>query len=353
MRRDDPRQRDVAPRSDGTLQGRRLRQGWPADRDFRILSIDGGGIRGILPLAMLARLERDHLAGRSIATCFDLVAGTSTGGIIALGLAKGLTATEILAIYTERGGEVFPPHNPLSRWFLGKAQYVWNRCDTPSLYRLIDQVVGDRKLWQSSIRLNIPSAETRHFEPFIFKTPHHPDYKTDWDESMAHVAKTTSAAPGHFRPVVAENGHEFIDGGVWANNPLMVAVADALTCFDIRREQVTALSLGCGQTLFEMSNFRRQLGGLLSWTTLMFETMQIQSANVVGQARLIAGGDRILRLDLPPAPSPIPLWDWDRARIELPEAGERLIDAVGDLPARMFLYEPTLPFAPIYKPTPA
>ena len=248
------------------------------------------------------------------------------------------------------GGEVFPSHNKLTQWVRGGTQYIWNRCDTLSLYQLIDEVVDDRHLWQSSIRLNIPSAETRRFEPFIFKTPHHPDYKLDWKASMAHVAKTTSAAPAHFRPVVAPNGYEFIDGGVWANNPLMVAVADALACFDIKREQIKALSLGCGQTRFEMSAFRRRLGGLLSWTTLMFETMQVQSSNVVGQARLVVGGDRILRLDLPPEQSPIPLWDWARARTELPSAGERMIEDLGDLPAKMFLYEPASPYIPIYQP---
>src|SRR6185437_9167751 len=82
----------VVPRSAGTQYTRRVRQDWPADRDFRILSIDGGGIRGILPLAFLAGLESAHLRGRSVADYFDLIAGTSTGGIIALGLARGLTA---------------------------------------------------------------------------------------------------------------------------------------------------------------------------------------------------------------------------------------------------------------------
>lgn len=350
MRRDDPRHLDVVHRSAGTSFDRRQRQDWPPDRDFRILSIDGGGIRGILPLAALARLEREYLGGNSIANCFDLIAGTSTGGIIALGLASGLTATEILEIYMERGGEVFPPHNRLARWLRGAAQYVVNRCDTPALYRLIDEVVGDRCLWESSVRLCIPAAETRHFEPFIFKTPHHPDYRSDWVVPMAHVAKTTSAAPAHFKPVVAENGHEFIDGGVWANNPLMIAVADALACFDIKREQITALSLGCGQTLFEMNGFRRRFGGLLSWASLMFETMQIQSSNVIGQARLIIGSDRLLRLDLPPQHKSIELWDWASAKVDLPGAGEALIDAVGDLPARMFLQHRADPYRPIYVP---
>ena len=96
------------PRSGGTLFKTRERLGWPADRDFRILSIDGGGIRGILPLAVMAQLEREHLGGASIASCFDLIAGTSTVGIIALGLGSGRTASELLNLYINRGGDVFP-----------------------------------------------------------------------------------------------------------------------------------------------------------------------------------------------------------------------------------------------------
>lgn len=62
---------------------------------------------------------------------------------------------------------------------------------------------------------------------------------------MAHVAKTTSAAPTFFRPVEGADGYEFADGGIWANNPIMIGVADALACFDIRREQIRVLSLRC------------------------------------------------------------------------------------------------------------
>jgi patatin-like phospholipase/acyl hydrolase len=340
----------VVPRSAGTLYGRRVRQDWPADRDFRILSIDGGGIRGILPLAVLAGLESRHLRGRSIAEYFDLIAGTSTGGIIALGLASGLTATEILEIYISRGSEVFPDYGPITQWGMGVLQIVRNRCDTLALYRLIDEVVGPRELWQSSCRLCIPAAETRHFEPFVFKTPHHPDYKKDWEMPMSLVAKTTSAAPAHFRPVDGDDGYEFIDGGVWANNPVMIAVADALACFDIRREQIKVLSLGCGQTRFDMGWARRSLGGLLSWKSLMFETMQIQSQNVVGQARLIAGGDRVLRIESAPLRDPIELWNWARAKKELPGQGEVLLNGLGSLPVNQFLGTPASQYSPIYTP---
>ena len=102
-----------APRSAGTtLRSRRSRLSWPADRKFRILSIDGGGIRGIFPAAVLAEIEERFLAGNSIAGYFDLIAGTSTGGILALGFGAELTAAELLKLYVERGCEIFPPLGP-------------------------------------------------------------------------------------------------------------------------------------------------------------------------------------------------------------------------------------------------
>lgn len=350
MQHASPLDQDVVPRSAGTNFGRRLRQDWPNDRDFRILSIDGGGIRGILPLAALARLERVHLRGNSIASCFDMVAGTSTGGIIALGLGSGLTAQQILDIYLKRGVEVFPRLGRLNRAWKGKTQYLFNRCDSAALYRLIDEVVGGKHVWQSQVRLCIPAAETRHFEPFIYKTPHHPDYRKDWAVGMAQVAKSTSAAPAHFKPVVSDDNYEFIDGGVWANNPVMVAVADALSCFNIEREQLRILTLGCGRTKYEMTWWRRRLGGLITWTDLMFETMDIQSQNVIGQARLIAGGDRVLRLDAPPPADPIALWDWERAAAELPAIGDELVTLMGQVPADWFLRSPAAAYNPVYTP---
>ena len=96
-------------RSAGALKRRRVPLSWPKDRAFRILAIDGGGIRGVFPAAFLAALENRHLGGCSIAGYFDLIAGTSTGGIIALGLGARLRADEIRDLYVKRGCEVFPP----------------------------------------------------------------------------------------------------------------------------------------------------------------------------------------------------------------------------------------------------
>lgn len=344
----NPKQPVVQPRSTGTLYRARERLPWPSDRDFRILSIDGGGIRGILPLAILARLEETHLGGASIANFFDMVAGTSTGGIIALGLGAGKRASDILKLYMDRGGEVFPDHS----WFAKRALAAWhilfNRCDTTQLTELIDAVLGEGRLWQSKIRLCIPSAETRHFEAAVFKTPHHPDYKIDWKRTMSHIAKATSAAPSFFRPLQGDDGYEFVDGGIWANNPIMVAVADALACFAIRREQIRVLSLGCVQDQFRMTWARRHLGGVWFWRTIMLESMYIQSQNVIGQARLIVGGHRIIRVDAPPVAPKLELWNWARCRAELPAMADRLFEQRGEDVAALFLRAPADHYRPFY-----
>src|SRR5215211_2395613 len=123
------------PRSAGAIPQRRVPQAWPKDRRFRILSIDGGGIRGIFPAGVLAALERHYTGGCSIASYFDLVAGTSTGGILALGLAAGYTAAELRDLYVERGNEVFPPFTAsafgrlkvLARDIRQYGQYIYDR----------------------------------------------------------------------------------------------------------------------------------------------------------------------------------------------------------------------------------
>ena len=95
-------------RSETTTQEPRKHLPWDSDQPFRILSIDGGGIRGIFPATILATLERDYLGGQSVGDYFDLLAGTSTGGIIALGLGAGLSAAEIERMYLDVGHLVFP-----------------------------------------------------------------------------------------------------------------------------------------------------------------------------------------------------------------------------------------------------
>ncbi len=167
----DTEEKPPPKRSEGTLQRRRVPRPWPQDRHFRILSIDGGGIRGIYPAAFLAGLEQRYLGGASVARHFDLIAGTSTGGIIALGLAAGLTGADLADLYQRRGREIFPPAVPgwrgaFGRRFADILQLFKYRYDREALNAILKQTLGDRKFGQAQNRLCIPSFDGRYGEVY-------------------------------------------------------------------------------------------------------------------------------------------------------------------------------------------
>lgn len=335
-------------RSDGSIQTRRVPQPWPKDRPFRILSIDGGGICGILPAAVLAELELRYLAGQSIGSYFDMIAGTSTGGIIALGLAHGKTAKDIRDIYMERGGIIFPPTSRLGRLVRLVRQGHRTIYSREPLENELLRIFGDTAFGEARTRLCIPAFEGRYGEPWIFKTPHHPDYKRDRHERMVRVAVSTAAAPTFFESL-PNNGYLMVDGGIWANNPIMNALVDVLACYDIDRSQIEILSLGCGETTFKVDD-RRARGGLLHWWNVIRAAMRAQSLNALGQAYLLVGKDHVMRVDAPEAPNAIALDDYRRARDELPAMARSLVESAGREINRTFLGSPAAKYEPVPLP---
>jgi len=346
---------DPPKRSAGALCQRRVPLPWPEDRDFRILAIDGGGIRGIFPAAFLAGLEAGYLGGVSVADHFDLIAGTSTGGILATGLGAGLTANELSDLYIRRGGEIFPP---IRSGLLGSAerrvrdscQYFKFRYDRKALMRMLREKLGDRKLGESTNRLCIPSFDGRYGEVYIFKTPHHPDFRKDAHERMTKVAAATAAAPTFYQPL-EDGGYTFVDGGVWANNPIMIALVDALSCFDVPRDRVRILSLGCGDDPYVVGRPKIVSGGLLAWRDIIYAAMRLQSLNALGQAGLLIGAERIIRADAPASEQKIQMDDWVRARDELPGAAERALELMGRRVADTFFSELAAPYVPWFTVT--
>lgn len=331
-------------RSDGTIQQRRLQLPWPKDRPFRILSIDGGGICGILPASILTELESRFLGGAAITNYFDMIAGTSTGGIIALALGNGLTAAQARDLYLERGGLIFPPTNAFGRakrWLWRTQRYAYER--QPLEDELL-RILGDSALGESKVRLCIPAFEGHHGEPWIYKTPHHPDYKRDKFERMKIVGLATAAAPTYFA-ALPNNGYTMVDGGLWANNPVMNALVDALACFDLDRRQVRILSLGCGETTFKV-DAGKATGGMWRWKRAIQAAMRAQSLNALGQAFLLVGKNQVIRLDAPESANPIELDDYKRARAELPSMARSLVEASGHKIAEMFLGERVESFVP-------
>jgi patatin-like phospholipase/acyl hydrolase len=342
------------PRSAGAIPQRRVPQAWPKDRRFRILSIDGGGIRGVFPAAVLAGLERRYTGGHSIASYFDLVAGTSTGGILALGLGAGYTTCELLDLYVTRGCEIFPPladapFGGVRAWLRDKKHYARYLYDRGALERLLTDKLADRRFGDSSVRLCVPAFDGRHSEVFVFKTPHHLDYKMDRFERMVTVGLATAAAPTYFRPL-EHGGYTLVDGGVWANNPIMLAVIEALICFDVGRDQIDVLSLGCGDDKYVVSQPEITKGGLWHWKKIMEAAMRLQSLAATNQARLLLGPPSVMRLDAPSFEPKIRMDDWRRSVAELVPAANAATASHGDQIAVMFLRDPVIPFVPVPPP---
>ena len=123
----------------------------------------------------------------------------------------------------------------------------------------------------------------------VYKTPHHPDYQLDGDAPMREVAAATSAAPTYFEPFQKE-GYTYLDGGIWANNPTMAALVEALSCFDVRPENVRILSLGCGGKPFQMSAGQAKSAGLLHWLRVFEVQMHLQSTTAINEAGCSSGG---------------------------------------------------------------
>jgi predicted acylesterase/phospholipase RssA len=219
---------------------------------FQILSLDGGGLKGLFIAAALAEIEADLQT--SIVDHFDLIAGTSTGGLIALGLGAGLTPAQIVDFYVREGPRIFGS----GRWF----RRLWRpKHDAAGLRDALTSVFGDKLLGSSAKRLVIPSYTLDSNEVYLFKTPHHPRLVRDWKERMVDVALATTAAPTYL-PVARLRNNRLIDGGIWANNPALVALGEAKSILNVALEDIRILSMG---TTDEVSNLGPKLdrGGLI------------------------------------------------------------------------------------------
>lgn len=315
---------DGRSRESGTLQTLRRPLCFPHDRDFRILSLDGGGIKGIFTAAFLARLEREYLNGDSIGKYFDLIAGTSTGGLIALCLGAGKSAQEALDLYLQNGPAIFEPVS----WRILKAGF-----DTAPLHDAVRAVLGDRVLGEASVRLCIPAVNARKAEPCMFKTPHHPDYQFDAGERMIDVALATTAAPTFFQPYETSD-YVLLDGGLIANNPVMVALVDALSCFDITRRQARILSIGTGAPQPIITQ-EQMTGGRKAWSTIHDSFIYYADKNATGQAGLLIGRDRMIRVTPEGDDAMIDMTDAASAIERLPVAAEAAVGAYAEKIAAM------------------
>lgn len=254
----------------------------------KILSIDGGGIKGVFPASFLSYIE-DHIEG-NISEYFDLVVGTSTGGIIALGLGMGLTAKDILSFYEEQSEKIFKGNRFLK--YLRK--WGFSKYDREPLKQALEDVFGDHKLGESKTRLVIPSFNLESGEVYIYKTAHCERFKNDYKEKIVNVALATSAAPTYFPVHTSSNGVPLVDGGIWANNPMGMAAVEAIGTLDWSKNEVKMLSIGCTE---EKLNVKHR-GGILPWSLKLVDVfMASQSSSSLGTAQHLLGHKNVTRIN--------------------------------------------------------
>jgi uncharacterized protein len=237
----------------------------------KVLSIDGGGIRGIIPAMVLAEIEAR--TGKLTSKMFDLVAGTSTGGILALGLTKPgqggkaqYSAETLIELYETEGGKIFDLgvwHQLQSVGGLAEERYP-----SKGIEEVAKRYFEDVHLADALTEVLVTAYEIEHRGPWFFKRRHAraQDKKGD-NFLMREVARATSAAPTYFEPLPLEWGphgqRAFIDGGVHSNNPAMCAYVEARKIYP--EEDILVFSLGTGEPTREMPYEKVKGWGLALW----------------------------------------------------------------------------------------
>ena len=273
-----------------------------AGQRFRILCLDGGGLRGAFTAAALAQWEA--MSNLRAADHFDLIAGTSTGGILAIGLGLGLSAGDIVDFYRSKGPAIFPLTGLFDRLWRGIANIAGAKFDASVLE---EQLSGayDRHgkvatLRDSQQRLLITSYDLISGSLRLYRTSHHPTVKGHDHLRATVVARATSAAPTYFKPAPVDDPiapQEAVDGGVWANCPALAALGEAVNVLGIPLNRIEMLSVGTAGLPTFVDNPAKQ--GLIGWAPKapnLFMNSQME-ATLSHSRQLLR--ERFLRVDDP------------------------------------------------------
>jgi uncharacterized protein len=245
----------------------------------RILSIDGGGIRGLIPALVLAEIERR--CERPAGELFDLVAGTSTGAIIACALTRPdpLPAARIAQIYVEEGPQIF------SRTLLKKITsidgYVDERYDDAGLVASLERHLGGVRLADAEPAVLLTAYDLERRRAVLLRR--------DDDVGMVDAVHASSAAPSYFEPVRV-GGATLVDGGVFATNPSVLAYAEVDGELDL------LVSLGTGEHTRRLPYEDVRGWGRLEWAKPILDVVFDGSADAVDLQLSRLLGDRYVRL---------------------------------------------------------
>ena len=269
-------------------------------KPFRILALAGGGYLGLYTASVLAQLEAR--AGIPLGQRFDLIAGTSVGGILALGLAYELPAEKMRRLFVERGPRIFSTR-PLATGAVGRlvdlTRSVWGpKYAGTALRKALSEHLGERTLAQALHPLVVPALDVGHSTTKIFKTAHAPRSSGDEAVRAVDVAMATCAAPSYF-PSVRIGDSLYADGGVFAVAPDLVALHEAEQFLDINPRDVSMLSIGTATLRYAPVEKISADDGAIGWLSegrFVLTIISVQQQHV--QAMMIDRlGDRYMHLD--------------------------------------------------------
>ncbi len=210
---------------------------------FYILSIDGGGFRGIFAAHILKIMEEEWKIDWQ--KQFGMLAGTSTGAILAAGLACKLTAVQLTEFYEAHGRAIFTPR---LRSRFDPFKLFTSRYSTRRLKGLLEKELGDTLLGQVKIPLILPTVDIGNGCVHVLKSKYDPTFTRDYKVRVSDAVLASCSAPTYFDPVVIDDKYQLVDGGLWANNPSLVAAIDANYRLKIPLENIRVLSIGTGKS---------------------------------------------------------------------------------------------------------
>lgn len=268
-------------------------------RSIKVLSIDGGGIRGIIPAVILAELQKR--LEKSLWQAFDLIAGTSTGGIIALGIGtpcnqgQPYSPGEMVDLYVQNGPAIF------KKSILTPAKEVIAPKYSPdSLEETLAKFFGSTEFQTALVPLLISSYDLQSQLPFFFKS-HRTAADRNYNWKVTDIARATSAAPTFFPPlhlVRGESDYALVDGGVFVNNPAMAAYAEARSLYRDAARMVI-VSVGTGDRQDQITYASAKGWGLLGWAREIVPVLMDSVSEAVDYELNALPGCTYYRLQVP------------------------------------------------------
>lgn len=256
-------------------------------RTYHVLALSGGGYRGLYTATVLAEMEQ--VLGRPIASHFDLICGTSAGGLIALGLASEIPAPELKAMFENQGQQIFGAR---SWWRRRVGMYFKAKHSNEGLRSVLEQRFGTTTIGDLKHRVLIPAVNYTTGRGQFFKTPHHQSFELDHRLSLVDVALATSAAPVYF-PSVRNSRGVFVDGGLVGNAPGLFGLHEIRTFLDKDPEAlVRVLAIGTMTVGATISGGTDLDQGLLGWGSSLFDlVISAQESSVDYMLTQSIGGD--------------------------------------------------------------